>query len=168
MKRICCFLLLLGLLSGCRERADVIPMDKMESLLYDMYALDAYLEYDDEVRASADSLSVYLPLIEKYGYDRDMFEKSMRYYIGHDDEISEIIKEVRERMRNRVSELDAAMNVEEPVKMREIDDPVDSTEGKKGRIRRNNPSRRVIENTLDKEADKKIIEGREKEEGGEV
>lgn len=158
----------LGLLSGCGEKVDVIPMDKMESLLYDMYALDAYLEFDDEVRVSADSLSVYLPLIEKYGYDRDMFEKSLRYYIGHEDDISEIIKDVRDKMRDKVDELDAAINEEEPVKMREIDDPIDSVEGKHGRAKRNKPSHRFVEKNLEKEADKKIVEGREKEDGGEV
>lgn len=104
------FYLILALLSltACANR-EVLTRDEMTSLIYDMYVLDGYVMETPDLRAAADSMNVYLPLIEKYGCDRDKFETSLRYYLTHDADMLAISRAVLEKLRFRKSEIEIEM-----------------------------------------------------------
>ena len=154
-------------LHGC-GRNDVIPKDDMTSMLYEMYLLDGFVEHNPQLRAAADSLSVYAPVLEKYGYDRDFFEKSLRHYISHGSDLPDILKEVMARMNARVEELNAEMDVREDAMEEEVCEEDASHDGEDGVFAPPDDAegRARFKDSL-KNGRKKVIEGREKEDAGE-
>lgn len=130
------------LTAGCRN-AGVISKKDMISILYDMYMIDEYVSSNQDVRAAADSMAVYETLLERYGYTRDRYEASVRYYVSHNDDMLEIVKAVKARMESRIAELSEDEN--QTVAREENASDMDSDGG-----------------------EKKITEGKEKEEGNEI
>ena len=70
IKRALYSLLLVAMLSlvGCRDRAQVIPDDTLADIFHDAFVVNAYV---GESRINIDSLQVYEPIFNRYGYTAD-------------------------------------------------------------------------------------------------
>ena len=119
--------LCLVLLSGCRPEG-IIPPDDMVNLFTEFYEADACIETagnrSSEVVRHIDSLRVYEPIIERYGYTRDAFLESLTYYLRKPDEITSIYDQVYERLKKRSEE------TEERVARLEAEEAEKNVEGK--------------------------------------
>ena len=97
------------LLAGCKPEG-IIPVDAMATVLSEFYLADATIEAVDGASGTQvrglDSLHVYLPILEKYGYDKEIFRASMSYYLHHPDDLQSIFKRTRARLDERVAQLE--------------------------------------------------------------
>lgn len=96
MKRKAVFLLLFAAfaLSGCRDE-EVIPEHDMVLLYRDFFYADGYVDTQPDLRGQTDSLYLYVPIIEKYGYTKEMFLNSVDYYLRNAEDFVEILKQVK-------------------------------------------------------------------------
>ena len=70
IKRALYSLLFVAMLSlaGCRDRAQIIPDDTLADIFHDAFVVNAYV---GEKRINIDSLHVYEPIFNRYGYTAD-------------------------------------------------------------------------------------------------
>ncbi|MDO4735999.1 MAG: DUF4296 domain-containing protein [Bacteroidia bacterium] len=82
------FILSLAVFSlvGCnKDKAKVIGKSDMAKIIADLYLADQILEEGTEKRVQADTMLVYMPIIEKYGYTLNDYKKSIEYYLQKDE-----------------------------------------------------------------------------------
>ena len=89
-------LVLLPLLPGCKQEG-IIPPGDMESLLADFYKADATIQLLNEgsTPVALDSMRVYLPIVESYGYTKDEFRASLEHYLHRPDQMAKMFKHLR-------------------------------------------------------------------------
>lgn len=111
LKKVIGFWIVLSylLLAGCKPEG-IIPVDAMATVLSEFYLADATIDAVDggtgtQVRG-LDSLQVYLPILEKYGYDKEIFRESLSYYLHRPDELQSIFKRTRAQLDDRVAQLE--------------------------------------------------------------
>ncbi|MBO4768205.1 MAG: DUF4296 domain-containing protein [Bacteroidales bacterium] len=80
--------LLLGLAS-CSDRMP-IPRKVMQRIYYDMMLADSYVEALPDSRMASDSIAVYPPIIEKYGYTVDQFLASQAILLKDPEKMSKL------------------------------------------------------------------------------
>ena len=104
--------LCLVLLTGCRPEGIISP-DDMVNLFTEFYEADACIEtlgYGNyEITKHVDSLRVYEPIIERYGYTKEMFRESLTYYLRKPDEIISIYDRVYDRLSKRSDDAEKVM-----------------------------------------------------------
>ena len=127
---LCCAISLLALFSGCRSEG-VIPPEDMEGLFADFYRADTTIELLNESDSplEIDSMRVYLPIVEAYGYTKEEFRSSLEYYLHRPDRMVKIFERVRARLEQ---EADAPLVIDtEEADTEEMgrDDILDAGEG---------------------------------------
>lgn len=109
--------------SSCTEEAEV-PRKAMVNIYYDMYIADQLIESVPELRTQADTMSVYPPIIEKYGYTAEQFLSSEKFYLQDPEKYVVMMKKVKSRLekreRNLTRERDEALGVESSEEDNEI------------------------------------------------
>ena len=104
--------LCLVMLSGCRPEG-IIPPDEMVDMLTAFYEADAVIETvgsaTSEITRHTDSLRVYGPIIERYGYTAETFRESLTWYLRKPDEIISIYDKVLARVTKSSDEAEKAM-----------------------------------------------------------
>lgn len=104
--------LCLMILSGCRPEG-IIPPDEMVDMLTAFYEADAVIETvgsaTSEITRHTDSLRVYGPIIERYGYTAETFRESLTWYLRKPDEIISIYDKVLARVTKSSDEAEKAM-----------------------------------------------------------
>ena len=107
-------LLLLQLLPGCKPEG-VIPPGDMESLLADFYKADATIQLLNEssTPVSIDSMRVYLPIVESYGYTKEEFRSSLEHYLHHPDQMTKIYKHLRAKLEQEAVRPTSVVSEEE-------------------------------------------------------
>ncbi len=106
--------LLLTALS-CGPRAD-IPKKQMIEIYYEISLLDSYVDHNPEMRAQSDSMKVYAPLLDKYGYTEEEFINSINFYLGDPVRFLKIIEAVETKLKEReqyLSDLQRADGIED-------------------------------------------------------
>lgn len=81
------FALLLPLgatLSSCGFNPPV-PQETMDKIVYDIFLARGVLETTDTLRYKQknDSLDIFMPILEKYGVSRQLYDSTMHYYSKH-------------------------------------------------------------------------------------
>ena len=87
--------------SGCQPEG-IIPRDDMVVLLSEFYKADACIDAANASYTRAqglDSLRVYQPIVEQYGYTKEIFRSSVEYYLHHPDDLNKIFKKVTARLK---------------------------------------------------------------------
>ena len=128
MKKILILSLIgVALLTSCDFSAP-IPIKKMSQIYYEMALMDQYMEKVPEYRIQSDSNYVYLPIIERNGYDLETFRAANDYYLRNPDKLAAMMKTVQRKLQARMGELDRKAS--EPEKEDDIGDdeilPVDA------------------------------------------
>lgn len=80
------------LLASC-SKSKTIPDKKLVNILYDMYLLDA-VTYNTGISNYDDSVRVYDPITEKYGYSVDDLNRTLRKHILKDGQLQKIFEKV--------------------------------------------------------------------------
>lgn len=102
------FILSLAVFSlvGCnKDKAKVIDKSDMAKIIADLYLADQILEEGTEKRVQADTMLVYMPIIEKYGYTLNDYKKSIEYYLQKDDTYKKLHIKAKGILSDRAREL---------------------------------------------------------------
>lgn len=85
---------------SCGPRAD-IPKKKMIQIYYEISLLDQYVEHNPPMRAQSDSMKVYAPLLDKYGYTEEEFINSINFYLRDPEKFLKILQAVETKLKER-------------------------------------------------------------------
>ena len=84
---------------GCGSKEEIIGKSQMAEILSELYLADQILEEGTPLRVQADSMLVYLPIIEKHGYTLKEYKNSIHHYLQDED----TYKQLHIRARNILS-----------------------------------------------------------------
>lgn len=107
-------------LSSCSERAD-IPKDKMVNIYCEMYLADQLIDDVPGMRAQADTMSVYAPIIEKYGFTVEQFNNSVQYYLRDPERYGIMMQKVKAKLDKKEQFLTKKRNLIEGIEGVEVD-----------------------------------------------
>jgi hypothetical protein len=85
---------------SCGPRAD-IPKKQMIEIYYEISLLDIYVDRNPLMRAQSDSMKVYAPLLDKYGYTEEEFINSINFYLRDPEQFLQIIQSVEKKLQER-------------------------------------------------------------------
>jgi len=91
--RIIVFLLLIVILSACSQTneipSDVIPKEKMETILWQLMQSDEFVTYvilkDSSKNIDRERIKLYHEVLELNKVNKEEFKKSYQFYLGHPD-----------------------------------------------------------------------------------
>lgn len=97
---------------SCGERG-IIPKDVMAQIYYDMYMNDQAIKSKYIYRRMSDTLHVYTPIFEKYGYTEEDYRRSVEHYLLNPEKFEKIFKRTLQDLEKRKNLLDALIAAEE-------------------------------------------------------
>ena len=80
------------LIISCGKKDKVIPRKVMSQIYADMFMFDQWSQKHPECRRQMDTMLVYAPIIEKYGYTVDDYRESLVEYIKDPERFSRILR----------------------------------------------------------------------------
>jgi hypothetical protein len=111
---------ILTVLVSCSKQK-IIPENVLAEIIYNMYITDAVLlNYESSIMRYKDSLKIYEPVIEKYGYNFDDLRRTFLKYAAEDGKLQSVLKTVVKRIDDekniykdsaRIEKLSENMNV---------------------------------------------------------
>ena len=87
------------------KRASVIPRGKLADIYADMFMADQWLRSDYKYRRMADTLLVYEPIFESYGYTTDDYLLTVQEYMKDPDRFSRILKKAAKKLEKEAARL---------------------------------------------------------------
>lgn len=93
-----------SLLVSCADDAP-IPRSEMIDILHDIVYVESLIVTDNDARMQGDSMYVYQPILEKYGYDNSQFAAALHYYLYDAKELLKITNAVRDRFNEEEREM---------------------------------------------------------------
>ena len=121
MKRILHIVLVLVTVAAC-QGPRVIPKDTLTDIYVDMFLADQQVREEGLSHNQMDTLLVYEAVFNKYGYDTDDYQYSVRHYLRDPERFAKIFEEVTKRLSAEVAALD---------KLIEYNDRLTSKKGQK-------------------------------------
>ena len=121
MKRFLHIVLVLLAAAAC-QGPRVIPKDTLTDIYVDMFLADQQVREEGKSSKQMDTLLVYEAVFNKYGYDTDDYQNSVRHYLRDPERFAKIFEEVTKRLSAEVSALD---------KIIEYNDQLASKKGRK-------------------------------------
>jgi len=97
------------LFGGCSTDY-VIPQADMEKIYHDMYLVDKYISDIPDFMMQADSMSVYEPVLEKYGYTKEDFLEALGQYLHNPEDLTEILKNTKAGMELEMTAIAAQID----------------------------------------------------------
>lgn len=88
-----------------KDEAEVIPRGKMADIYAEMLMTDQWISSTPGVRMIADTSLVYEPILQKYGYDKYDYVKSIDHYMNDPERFSRILRSSGEKLEKRLKEL---------------------------------------------------------------
>ena len=102
-----------ALLSSCsgRDERTVIPRRQLAKIYAEMLVTDQWITTTPGMRMIADTSLVYMPILEKYGYDLDDYLKSVDVYMDDPERFARILRNSGEIIGKQLK--DAEVRLEE-------------------------------------------------------
>lgn len=105
MKRILHIVLVLVTVAAC-QGPRVIPKDTLTDIYVDMFLADQQVREEGKSSKQMDTLLVYEAVFNKYGYNTDDYQNSVRHYLRDPERFAKIFEEVTTRLSEEVSALE--------------------------------------------------------------
>ena len=105
LKHIVPLLAVIVFASCKKDEAKVIPRGKMADIYAEMLMTDQWISSTPGVRMIADTSLVYEPILQKYGYDKYDYIKSIDHYMNDPERFSRILRSSGEKLEKRLKEL---------------------------------------------------------------
>lgn len=99
-------------LSSCRDRKDIIPKGIMSKIYYDIYMTDEAVDANYGLRRMADTMRIYEPIFNKYGYTTDDYNRSVNFYLERPDKFEDVFEDTKTMLEKRKAELNAILEAE--------------------------------------------------------
>ncbi len=94
-----CFVAVFAVSCGPR----VIPRGKLAEIYAEMFLADQWLRENPPLNRSADTLLVYEPILEHYGYTTDDYLRSVERYMRDPDKYAKLLRGVSKRLDEEVA-----------------------------------------------------------------
>jgi len=107
MKRIFSFFLFVFFFSSCSNRIpdNVLRLEKMRDVQYDMMRVDEMVEYyrigDSSYPADQKRKELYTQVMQRHGVTKEEFDRSLAYYSNHPDLLKELLDSIQSSTRQR-------------------------------------------------------------------
>lgn len=93
--------------SSCsKEEARVIPRSKLTKIYAEMLVADQWIQTSSDKRTAADTMLVYEPILEEYGYTSADYRYTLNEYLNDPDRFSRILRSVVDICDARIKELE--------------------------------------------------------------
>lgn len=99
-------------LSSCREKESIIPKDIMSQIYYDIYMTDEAVDVNYRLRRMADTMRVYEPIFNRYGYTTEDYNRSVNFYMERPDKFEDVFEETKTMLEKRKAELNSILEAE--------------------------------------------------------
>lgn len=99
-------------LSSCRDRKDIIPKGTMSKIYYDIYMTDEAVDANYGLRRMADTMRIYEPIFNKYGYTTEDYNRSVNFYLERPDKFEDVFEDTKTMLEKRKAELNAVLEAE--------------------------------------------------------
>lgn len=99
-------------LSSCREKESIIPKDIMSQIYYDIYMTDEAVDINYRLRRMADTMRVYEPIFNRYGYTTEDYNRSVNFYMERPDKFEDVFEETKTMLEKRKAELNSILEAE--------------------------------------------------------
>jgi hypothetical protein len=105
VKRILHIVLALVVAAAC-QGPRVIPKDTLTDIYEEMFLADQLVRERGIPSAQLDTLLVYEAIFNKYGYNTDDYQNSVRHYLKDPERFAKVFDEVARRLDEEVKSLD--------------------------------------------------------------
>ena len=89
----------------------MIPRSKMAKIYAEMLLVDQWLLMEPDARRRADTTLVYEPIFEKYGYDSEIYRRSIYKYLDDPERFARIFRTTIEIYDKRLKELNKLKDI---------------------------------------------------------
>lgn len=96
---------------SCRNRG-IIPADTMSDIYYDIYLTDQAVRGNVLFRRMTDTLLIYEPIFQKYGYTTEDYNRSIDIYLLKPEKLQDILEETKLKLDRRESQLKQILEAE--------------------------------------------------------
>jgi hypothetical protein len=112
VKRILHIVLALVVAAAC-QGPRVIPKDTLTDIYEEMFLADQLVRERGIPSVQLDTLLVYEAVFNKYGYNTDDYQYSVRHYLKDPERFSKVFEEVARRLDEHVKSLDRQIEYEQ-------------------------------------------------------
>ena len=114
LRRLFIPLVLLLCCAGCSTGiARRIPKDTLAAIYADMYISDQWLLRHQTERKKTDTLAIYEPIMKRYGYCFQDYDKTVLWYVEHPDRFQKVVTLTREILKKKHLELEGMLEIQE-------------------------------------------------------
>ena len=99
-------------LHSCTDKKNVIPKDTMSHIYYDIYMTDEAMDANYSLKRMADTMKIYEPIFNKYGYTTEDYNRSVNFYLERPDRFEDIFENTKNMLEKRKAELNAILEAE--------------------------------------------------------
>ena len=89
---------LLAALCAC-DRARVIPEQDLIRIYHDMFLADQWVRDNPDRRSAVDTTLLFDPIFRRYGYDFEDYDRTVHYYIDHNEQYVKLLNKVEEQLK---------------------------------------------------------------------
>ena len=97
---------------SCKRQEGIIPKDTMARIYYDIYITDEAVDSKYIYRKMADTMRVYEPIFNKYGYTTEDYNRSVAFYLERPDKFKDVFERTKEMLEGRRVELQDILEAE--------------------------------------------------------
>ena len=98
--------------SCSNEKKGIIPEDVMSMIYYDIYMTDEAVQSNYRFKRMADTMRIYEPVFNKYGYTTDDYNRSVVYYLERPDRFEDVFVKTKNMLEIRKSQLQKILQLE--------------------------------------------------------
>lgn len=89
----------LAALCACGHRARVIPENKLVRIYHDMFLADQWVRDHPDARTEVDTMLIFDPIFHRYGYTFADYDRTVHYYLDHNDDYVKLLNRVEKQLR---------------------------------------------------------------------
>ena len=99
-------------LPSCKDKEGLIPEDTMAQIYYDIYMTDEAVDVNYRLRRMADTMRVYEPIFNRYGYTTEDYNRSVNFYMERPDKFEDVFEGTKTMLEKRKAELNSILEAE--------------------------------------------------------
>ena len=112
LRHILALCLLILCVCSCSRQGRIIPRNKMKQIYKEILLSDQWLRENSKYKAKADTTLFFDPIFEKYGYDFEDFDASIKHYLRKPDEFSTLFIEISDELTKEAEEMNKDLEEE--------------------------------------------------------
>ena len=84
----------------------------MSKIYYDIYMTDEAVDVNYGLRKMADTMRIYEPIFNKYGYTTEDYNRSVSFYLERPDKFESVFEDTKTMLEKRKAQLNAILEAE--------------------------------------------------------